>query len=279
MKSLVSKKSVNNTLPKESQTCSGIEPTTSWEKKKEQLKNLPIRQDLRSVLTSNHPEFDKRDISKETCKYLGCGYWQSEKSKSPLANRIIFQVRGIEENENGELSPVILSHLGCATDEEQEKESSKWNQYQGFHKNLELYNIDNLLLDERAVEQAKESGKVIIVEGLFDVAKMVESGIYNVVSSFGSHLSENQLQRLELIIRKLEINKILVWYDRDDAGKAGQEQAIELLKKSSYQAEGFDWEKDFISCIRRKVKIPPGINDVGDFNINQLAWLRERKII
>jgi len=248
------------------------------EEKKELLENKPIRQNLLPSLTQlgEHPTFKDRGISTATCEYLGCGFL--EKSKGEMQERIVFQIRGVEENKDG-LKTNILSHIGRATTDEQIKRAGKWWHYAGFHKSLEVYNIDKLLLDEKAVVQAQMTGRVLLVEGCFDVAALVEAGIYNSVATFGAHLSERQIPRLKLIAEKLGINSFDIWYDRDEAGKTGQVKAVELLRANGFIANRFDWEKEFDSCKRGKVKIPPNLNDVGDFKSIQLAWLRGNGII
>lgn len=248
------------------------------EEKKELSKNKPIRQNLIPSLTlqGEHPMFQERGISKETCDYLGGGYL--EKSRGNMQGRIIFQVRGIQESANG-LKPVILSHIGRATTKEQEETDGKWCHYAGFHKTLELYNLDKVLLDANAIEQIRQTGRVLIVEGCFDVAALVEAKIYNVVASFGAHLAENQLPRIKQIADTLGVKDFLVWYDRDKAGMEGQEKALALLREAGYQAHGFDWEREFESVVRGKVKIPPSLNDVGDFSADKLEWLRAKSVI
>ena len=125
--------------------------------------NKPIKQDMIPLLSQmgTHKEFIRREISEETCKYLGCGYLKPAPTKSEalkkMQDRIIFQVRGIEKAKNGDLSPVILSHIGRAVEDEKISTEGKWRSYSAFQKTLELYNIDKLLLDERAMDQAKKN--------------------------------------------------------------------------------------------------------------------------
>jgi len=243
------------------------------------LENKPIRQNLVPVLTQlgEHPEFVRRGISEKTCKYLGCGYL--ENAKGEMKDRIIFQVRGVQVQNNGDLSPVILTHVGRATNEEQEAVGGKWKPYKGFIKTLEVYNIDKALLDPEAIDQAVKSGKILIVEGCFDVAKLVEAGIKNVIATFGSYLAEEQIPRLKLIKEMLGDVSFLVWYDHDKAGSEGQEKALELLKTQELSASGFDWDISFPSAKRGSVKIPASIKDACEFSVEQLKWLRENKII
>lgn len=57
--------------------------------------NQPIRQDLRPMLNSRHPEFEKRGISTAVLEELGVGYYAAkEGSRSPMAGRLVFQIRG-----------------------------------------------------------------------------------------------------------------------------------------------------------------------------------------
>ena len=241
--------------------------------------NAPIRQNLVPKLTGQgtHPEFTKRAISQATCQYLGCGYIAD--GKPPMAGRICFQVRGVVETDSkGSLSPVILTHLGRSTTPEQEQVAGKWWHYPGFSKTLELYNLDKLLTDEQAMSQVKETGRVLIVEGCFDVAKLIEAGIWNVVATFGAHLAETQLPRLQMIAQRLPVQEFIVWYDRDDAGQRGQESALSLLAETGIRASGFDWKVQFTSAVRT-VSLPDSVGDPCDMTIDQLQWLRKKGVV
>lgn len=235
--------------------------------------NTPIRQNLIPLFTEQgtHPLFIQRGISRATCEYLGCGFLA--RSKSPLQERVVFQVRGVQQTQKG-YSPCILSHIGRALTPQTKEEHGKWWNYTGFVKTLELYNIDKLLLDENARQQAIDSGHIVLVEGCFDVAKLVEAGILNSVATFGAHLDENQLPGLRLILESLGISKVLVWYDRDQAGGHGQQAALDLLRLAGINASGFDWNRSFHSTKRREIILPQAINDVCDFDTHQLQWLK-----
>lgn len=263
--------------------CSGTTlphpPAVAPRSEKGKAENLPIRQDLmpRLTLQGEHPEFIRRGIGRETCAYLGCGYLET--AKSPLAGRLVFQVRGVQETEGSDLEPVILTHMGRATTAEQEAADGKWWLYGGFTKTLELYNLDKLLLDPGAAKQTQDRGFVVITEGAFDVAKLIEAGIRNTVATFGAHLAETQLARLDLIGRHLGVRKVLLAYDRDRAGRDGDGRARELLQQAGFEVAGFDWNMTFPSPRRGEVRIPPDITDVGKFSVEQLQWLRGRGAI
>ena len=252
--------------------------------------NKPIRQTLLPALDMTHQTLRERGISRETAEYLGCGYLP-DTSTSKLKNRIIFQIRGVQHSPAGDdealplaerYRPVVLSHIGRATTAEQQEADGKWLFYGGFHKHLELYNIDKLLLDPEALQQAKEQQRVLIVEGCMDVARLIEAKLKNVVATFGSYLSPEQLQRLDLIAKETGIRRFLLCYDRDTAGHDGMEKALELMaqeRRDQYQVEVFDWEMTFPSPARGEVQIPGEITDIGEFTPEQLQWLREKRVL
>ena len=139
-----------------------------------QKQNMPISTDLTPHLCEQgtHPVFVERGISAETCQYLRCGFLNTK--RGVLAGRLVFQVGRVAE---GKSDREILSHISRATTPEQETDG-KWRFYRGFNPSLELYNLDNLLLDNEAVRQTIKTKSIVLVEGAFDVAKCVEAGTW-----------------------------------------------------------------------------------------------------
>lgn len=220
-----------------------------------------------------HPQFVERGISKATCSYLGCGYLA--KGSAQMQGRIVFQIRGVEKNQDGSFKPVILDHLGRAIETEQEEKDGKYTHYPHFDKTSHLYNLDKVLLDPRARAQAKETGRVLIVEGPFDAAKIIESGTFNVVASFGWALAEKQIPDLRLIADELQINRFFAFYDRDKVGIPGIQRAIEMVNGAGLIGEGFDWNIRLNSL----VGIPEEITDPCKFSVKQLQWLKKQQFL
>ena len=235
--------------------------------------NPVIRQDL-IPLTSHHEILDDRGISVETCELLGIGYLAQ--GRSMLRERIIFQIADARSNSDGEEERVILSHIGRAVKEEQEP---KYLFYEGFHKSVELYGQEIIKLHEDAREQAKELGYLLVTEGPFDVAKAFEAGLRNVVGTLGSSLSEHQADKLKSMADDLAIDQILLAYDRDDAGRLGAEKAVELLESKGLKVRSFDWEAPLGRTKEGPVSIPTQINDLSDLSVEQIQWLRGRKLL
>jgi len=250
----------------------------------EEKKNPPIRQDLKPQLRTDHPEFQARDIPAAVLEELGIGYFAgSSRSRSPLKERIVFQIRGVRSDNRGNLSPVILSHIGRATTNEQAEEEGKWLFYAGFHSSLELYNQDMLFLDKEAQRQVTDTQRVVLVEGCFDVAKLYSAGIRNAVASFGAHASHEQVSRLREIAEHAGVNRVLVFFDRDQDGsepnREGAQRVARQLTDAGFDAAVFDWNARFADRRRGEVGIPQPITDPCEFTVEQLKWLRRQGLV
>lgn len=251
----------------------------------EQAENQPIRQDLRNQLSASHRLCSARGIPPEIYRELGAGYLDRPPRRNgrhnPLNHRIVFQIRGLRQSDTGELQAVVLGHMGPATTEEQVERDGKWWTYAGFRKSLELYNLDQVILEEQASDQAKDTGHILVVEGPFDVARLYAAGIRNVVATFGANFSAAQLRRLHLIGKMIGVNRFLFFYDRDRAGCAGAEKALQAIAASGLelQAESFNWDQTWESPHRGEVGIPASVTDPAEFSLGQLQWLRHEGLI
>jgi 5S rRNA maturation endonuclease (ribonuclease M5) len=227
--------------------------------------NRAIEIDLRRYLRCDHPELTRRGISAATCRYLGCGFLPPRangQSGSPLQSRLVFQIRGVKENGQG-LQPIILSHTGRALLPEQEKSEGKYWNYP-FRKGLEIYNQDRLLLDPEAGRQMNAFG-LVLVEGFFDVAKLVETGCRNVGALMGAHISAEQIDRLGSIRSRIGFSRVVLFLDRDEAGRKGTCRAFELLLQRGFDVSVFDWDRR---------PIPDSVKDPADISVEQLQLLR-----
>ena len=170
-----------------------------------------------------------------------------------------------------------MTHTGRALTKEQEERDGKYWSFP-FYKGLEIYNQDKLILDKNIHCQLKEFG-LILVEGFFDVVSLVEAGFLNVGALMGSQISKDQIARLKLIAANVEIPKITVFLDRDNAGYEGAQKTNSLLNNSGFQVDIFNWEQTFFNSKMQEVKIPEKIKDPGDMSANQLQWLRGKNKI
>ena len=242
---------------------------------KQNRANPPVVVDLQPYLQSSHPVLEKRGISGQACQYLGCGYLpERQQGKcSPLNGRLVFQVRGV----NQDLKPVVLSHVGRALTEEQ---SAANGRYWGFpfSKKLEIYNQDKLLLDPGAKKQVEQHG-LTLVEGFFDVAALVSAGCLNAGAIMGAHLCEEQVHQLQFLASHINISIVNLFLDRDNAGKEGALKAESLLKQHGFAVRIFDWDQKFERPGCLPVGITSGIKDPADMSGSQLRYLRKTGMI
>lgn len=241
--------------------------------------NHAIEVDLRRYLRCDHPELKRRGISAATCSYLGCGFLPPRangKPSSPLQSRLVFQIRGVRENGHG-LVPIIVSHSGRALVPEQQDKDGKYWSYP-FRKGQEIYNQDHLLLDEEAGHQASAFG-LVLVEGFFDVAKLVEAGCRNVGALMGAHLSAEQIERLTWIRSRIGFARIVLFLDRDNAGRNGARQAFEQLRQHNFEVSVFDWDRTAPGSVSGAEPIPDSIKDPADMPVDYLQRLRGQGLI
>jgi hypothetical protein len=238
--------------------------------------NPAIPVDLRPYLRADHPEWRRRGVSPGTCRYLGCGFLPPRPGAtktSPLNARLVFQIRSVRENGQGP-EPVIVSHAGRALQPEQESRDGKYWSYP-FRKGWELYNQDLVLLDQEARRQAGQFG-LIVTEGFFDVAKLVEADCRNAVALMGSTISEEQAERLGWLRARVGFPRLVLFLDRD---AAGQKQVRERLRRYDLVVTVFDWNQTVSWNGREPERIPDSIQDPADLGVEQLRALRRQAIL
>ena len=102
-----------------------------------------------------------------------------------------------------------------------------------FKKGSLLYNYDN------ARESILKQDEIIIVEGFMDVIRLYTIGIYNVVATMGTAITNEQVN----LIRKLTKNVILM-FDGDSAGAKATGSFIEVSKDIDFDIKIVRLEDD-----------------------------------
>jgi DNA primase len=182
-------------------------------------------------------------------------------------------VRGLAEEEGG-FKPVILTHVGRALNDEQETAKGKYWSYP-FFKSLEIYNQDNLLLDPEARNQVTRHG-LVLVEGFFDAATLIEAGFRNVAALMGCQLSDPQADRLQWLGSHIKIPRIVLFFDHDSAGAAGAQKAREKLRQCGFRVDTFDWNRDLDDSAGPSLTTTAD-KDPADLTREQLIGLRTRE--
>jgi DNA primase len=120
---------------------------------------------------------------------------------------------------------------------------------------------------------------LILVEGFFDVAKLVEAGCRNVGALMGRAISEEQIERLAWIHTRARFPHILLFLDRDRAGRDGARQAQEKLRRHNMTVRVFDWDQKVSFNGQPAELIPESIQDPANMLVEQLRHLRRQRII
>lgn len=102
-----------------------------------------------------------------------------------------------------------------------------------FKKGSLLYNYDN------ARESVLKQDEIIIVEGFMDVIRLYTIGIYNVVATMGTAITNEQVN----LIRKLTKN-VLLMFDGDSAGAKATGSFIEVSKDIDFDIKIVRLEED-----------------------------------
>jgi len=160
---------------------------------------------------------------------------------------------------------------------EQETSHGKYWSY-SFRKGLEIYNQDQLVLDQEAGRQTRSFG-LVLVEGFFDVAKLVEAGCRNAGALMGAHISTDQIERLSWLRSRIGFSSVVLFLDRDEAGRNGARQAFERLRQQGFEVRVFDWDRTVTAEDRGLEPIPASIRDPADMSVPQLQRLRAQGVI
>jgi len=144
-----------------------------------------------------------------------------------LWNRIIFPVKNLE----GEIVGFTGRHL-------EERWKPKWLHH-GFKSSQNMFNMFHANWFIRNRHEA------ILVEGPFDVMKLVMGGYRNCLAVFGSKLQSGHKK----LLVQAEVNKVFLLLDADEAGQRGVRQTKTVLDKHS---------NGYFDIVDLSVKLPNG---------------------
>ena len=114
---------------------------------------------------------------------------------------------------------------------------------------------------------------------LRQLAKLVEANCRNVGALMGSTISPQQIVRLVWIQSRLKFPHILLFLDRDRAGRDGTRKAQVQLSHHDLAASVFDWDRKLSANDQVPMNILESIQDPADMSVEQLRRLRSQRII
>lgn len=92
-----------------------------------------------------------------------------------------------------------------------------------FNKRETLFNFD------KARKEIRKENTVLLFEGFMDVIAAWQSGVKSGVASMGTSLTNEQIRRLERVVKE-----VVICYDGDNAGVQATNRAIQLLQENSH---------------------------------------------
>jgi hypothetical protein len=126
------------------------------------------------------------------------------------------------------------------------------------------------------LDAIRESASVVLVEGVMDVLSLYEAGFHNVLATMGTHITQDQMQRVMKYATKMTLA-----YDND---KAGNGFMLELLSRDPAVVAKRKWWHRVENMFNVDVLQLPAGKDPGDLRPNELrscsilapqTWLNE----
>lgn len=199
-----------------------FERVDNWKK---HLNQKVYEEEILKKLSPSDGYAKQRNIKPELFRELGAGYAR----EGAMKHRIVFPVRDIKGR--------IVGFTGRRLyDSDEWKNFPKWKHHR-FEKSVNLFNIN------RAKEEIRNKHQVILCEGPFDMMRFEEAGYHNVVSIFGTHITQGQVT---LLCQSLVMDVVLA-LDHDDAAIKVLGKNVNILQSSLFNVEiiyakrGGDW--------------------------------------
>jgi len=169
--------------------------------------NPPLTFTLKN-LEYGHPYLLSRVVP-DTIKTFGLGVC----SKGMMKGRLVVPIH----NAKGEL----VAYAGRAIDKATEEAEGKYKFPPNFKKGHVLFNF------WRFAKGLKNSESLILVEGFFDVFRLIELGYSNVVALMGAVMTEEQ----EALLKISGVSDVVLLFDNDEAGQACTQDVLARLSK------------------------------------------------
>lgn len=164
-------------------------------------------------------EFAKKEGILEELERLGhirkkFGYYDF------LRNRVVIPIRDFKRK--------VVGFAGRLLKED--KNSPKYLHTPYFKKSEYLFGFNS-----ESLQYAKEKGFVILVEGIFDAIRLHSLGFKNTFAVFGTELSETQIKILLWLRKKHGVDRVLLAFDNDDAGKRAIFKTLKKLFSKGFE--------------------------------------------
>ncbi len=172
-------------------------------------------------------------------------------------NRLMFPIQG----ESGK----IIAFGGRALDPDEKAKYLNSPETPVYRKSHVLYNLN------RAKEGARQSDRIVMVEGYMDVIGATQAGVTEVVAPCGTALTVEQIRSLKRHSTNLFLN-----FDPDSAGEKAAERSIKLLLEENVRVRIVELEGGLDPDEYCKAHGPEQYRDRVTRAKNYFYWLADR---
>ena len=214
----------------------------------------PFRRRLTGLRVEGVPALETKGISSKTAKKFGVGYC----SQGMMKGRIVVpihnsRVSGTEDKE-------ILCYAGYSLTK-RAKEFGDWRFPDGFEKAKHLFNLNRIKAETKTARETLNRHGLIVVESFWNVFKLYQAGIKNVVALMGTNLSVEQEQ---LLLQTTD--KVKLWLDEDEAGLKALQN---ILRTPEHGGKNGLMYKTHVQVIKPSVKLLIGGEQVKPYQFGE----------
>ena len=228
--------------------------STNPKKPAQKIRYKPFRKALTGLRVDGVPALEERGIKPETARKFGVGYC----NQGFMKGRIVVPVH--DSVVSGADPESVLFYAGYSITKKQ-KEYGDWKFPEECPKGSHLFNLNRVRAETKHLREAVAKHGVIVVESFWNVLKLHQAGIKNVVAMMGKDLTFEQEKLL------LEFtDKIKLWLDADAEGKQGLQNILRLPMQGGRNGLLY---KAYVKIINPSVKIETDEKQVKPYQFTE----------
>lgn len=174
----------------------------------------PFGRKLTGLRIDDIPALSDKGIKPQTAERFGVGYC----SQGMMKGRIVVPIFHSEKPDSKDQN--ILAYAGYSLTKTQ-KEYGDWKFPDGFEKGRQLFNLNRVIEQTKPAQETLVRHGIIVVESFWNVFKLHQAGITNVVAIMGTAMTQEQ-ERLLLAVT----DRVKLWLDSDEAGLKGLQNIL-----------------------------------------------------
>jgi DNA primase len=176
----------------------------------------PFGRELTGLRVEGIPAIEEKGITPKTARKFGVGYC----SQGMMKGRVVVPVH---DSKTAGAAPENVLFYGGYSITKKQKEYGDWKFPDGCEKGSALYNLNRLRVEDKKLQEVLAKHGVLVVESFWNVLKLYQAGIKNVVALMGTALTGEQ-EKLLLDFT----DKVTLWLDEDKAGLKGLQNILRL---------------------------------------------------